>query len=48
VPILFTSQTAGILQYSDLLFNNEGFIEKSQTYNPTAYETSQESFIINT
>lgn len=47
VPFTFHSDTAGILQYSDLLFNNEGILENSQTYNSSTYETSSEQFIFN-
>jgi hypothetical protein len=47
IPFIFSSATAGILQYSDMLFNNEGFIENSQTYSATTYETANEVFVLN-
>ena len=47
IPFIFHSDSAGIFEYSDLLFNNEGLIENSQSYNATTYETSSENFIIN-
>jgi len=47
VPFLFHSDTNGTLQYSDMLFSNEGFGENSQTYNSSTYETQTQSFIIN-
>lgn len=47
VPFIFGSQQAGALTYSALNFNNLGFIENSQTYNATTYETKSETFLIN-
>lgn len=47
IPFIFHSDTAGVLEYSDLQFNNEGFTENSQTYNATTYETSRETFYLN-
>ncbi len=47
VPFIFASTAWGILQYSGILINNEGFIENSQTYNATAYETSNQIFSLN-
>ena len=47
IPFSFGSYTTGMLQYSDLLFNNIGFFENSQTFNSTTYETSLELFSLN-
>jgi hypothetical protein len=47
VPITFNSSTAGVLNYSDVLFSNEGFIENSQNYSTTAYETENKRFTLN-
>lgn len=47
VPITFHSDTTGILQYSDMQFDNLGFIENNQTFNSNTYETKQENFSIN-
>jgi hypothetical protein len=47
VPITFSSTTPGPLNYSDVLFSNEGFIENSQVYNLTTTETSRENFKLN-
>lgn len=47
VPFTFHSDTSGILMYSDLIFNNIGFTENSQTYNSNTYETANEQFRIN-
>lgn len=47
IPFVFHSDTIGILQYSDLLFSSEDFLENSQTFNSTTYETSSETFSIN-
>lgn len=47
VPFIFHSDTAGILEYLGLTFNNEGFTENSQTYNSSTYETASETFSIN-
>ncbi len=32
IPFIFTSLTNGIIQYSDLLFSNDGFLENSISY----------------
>jgi len=47
IPFKFYSTVAGNLNYSGMSFSNEGFVENSQTYNTTTYETAQESFSIN-
>ena len=47
IPFIFHSDTAGILQYSDLLFSNEGFTENSQTYTTPTTEGNTESFSLN-
>lgn len=47
VPITFGSATPGILQYSDVIFNNTGFIENNQSYSLTTFETKNEQFSIN-
>lgn len=47
VPFVFHSDTAGILEYSDLTWDNIGFIENSQTYNAASYPGSFETFVIN-
>ena len=47
IPFIFHSDNAGILQYSDLLFSNEEFIENSQTFNSSVYDTERENFLIN-
>jgi len=47
IPFIFHSDTGGVLQYSDLIFSNDGFIENSQTYSTSTYETSNELFNIN-
>ncbi len=49
VPFNFHSDTAGILQYSDLFFNGtyNGFIENSQSYSSSAYPNIDESYSIN-
>ena len=47
IPLNFTSSSAGNLIYSDLIFNNYGFIENSQTFNNITYETASETFILN-
>jgi len=47
IPFIFHSDTAGILKYSDLLFDNLGFIENSQTYNNETIEGTIETFEIN-
>lgn len=47
VPINFKSASYGILQYSDLIFNNEGFTEISQNYSSQVLEYSTNEFLIN-
>lgn len=47
VPFLFHSDTIGILQYLDMFFNNEGFLENSQTFQSSIFDTSRETFKIN-
>jgi len=48
VPFIFsTTDTQGVLGYSNLVFNNLGFIENNQTFNSSTYETLSESFSIN-
>jgi len=47
IPFIFHSDTMGILRYLDLIFNNEGMTENSQSYNTPTYETSSETFNIN-
>jgi len=47
VPFLFHSDTRGILQYLGMNFNNNEFLENSQTFNSTTYETESENFEIN-
>ena len=47
VPFLFHSDTVGILQYLNLVFDNVGFSENSQTYTTPVYDTSRHRFSIN-
>lgn len=47
IPVGFYSDNSGILMYSDLIFNNYGFIENSQNYTSNTYETTNEEFKIN-
>lgn len=47
IPFIFHSDTAGLLEYSALLFSNDGIIENSQSYNATVYETEEAQFSIN-
>lgn len=47
VPFLFHSDTAGILEYLNLRFDNDGIFENSQTYNSSTYETSEETLSLN-
>lgn len=47
VPFNFHSDSIGTLQYSNLVINNDGFIENNQSYNPTTYETTNEQFTLN-
>jgi len=47
IPNIFHSDTAGILEYLELVFNNEGFTENSQTYSSETAEGNIETFNIN-
>lgn len=47
VPFIFHSDTAGILRYFNLIFNNDGFIENSQTFNNETIEGATETFTLN-
>ena len=47
IPFVFYSDTVGILQYSDLLLNNEGILVNSISYNTPTYETKSETFTFN-
>lgn len=47
VPFIFHSDTIGVLGYSNLIFNNNGLLENSITFNPTTLESSNEYFILN-
>lgn len=47
VSFVFHSDYNGSLQYYNINISNEGFIENSQTYNSSVYETSNQVFIIN-
>jgi len=47
VPFIFNSDRASILEYLILQFNNDGFIENSQTYNSETTEGNIETFKIN-
>ena len=47
IPFIFHSDTAGILEYLGLVFNNNGFIENSITYNSNSYETATETLSLN-
>jgi len=47
VPFIFHSDTAGILQYSDLNFSGTEIQINNVTYNSSTYETSSENFILN-
>lgn len=47
VPITFSSGTTALFKYSDLQFNNYGWIENAQTYNNLTYETAPEIFTLN-
>jgi len=47
IPFIFHSDTAGILQYLNMLFSNEGFLENSQTYTSSTYDTMIENFNLN-
>jgi hypothetical protein len=47
IPITFRSATAGILQYDNVIIDNDGFIETGQEYNSSTLETSLENFKLN-
>jgi hypothetical protein len=47
VPITFHSDTAGILNYQNLVFNNSAFIENNQDYNEYTSSGTIENFNIN-
>lgn len=50
VPITFDNfheYDFGTIQYSSILFSNDGFYENSQTYNSTTTQLNYESFLIN-
>ena len=47
IPFIFHSDTAGLLEYSDLTFSNLGIIENSQTYNDASTEFAKETLKIN-
>ena len=46
VPFFF--QSIGYFNYNNLIFNNVGWIENSQTYNSNVYEMSSQTFLIST
>lgn len=47
IPIIFNSVFEGNLQYSDMTFNNEGFLENNQTYVSSALGGSVQTFSLN-
>lgn len=47
VPFVFYSNQPVNIGYSNLVFNNNGFTENNQSYNPSTYETAKESYILN-
>ena len=47
VSFVFHSDYNGSLEYYNINVSNEGFMENSQTYNSSVYETSSQNFIIN-
>lgn len=47
ISFIFHSDSASILQYLDLQFDNNGFLENSKTFNSPVIETTNESFSIN-
>lgn len=48
IPFSFISDGSnGVLSYSDMIFDNIGFLENSQTYNSSTYETKYERLSIN-
>lgn len=46
IPFIFHSDTAGLLEYFDLVFNNDGLQEINQTLNSQTYQTQEENFEI--
>jgi len=46
IPFIFHSDTTGILEYLNLIFNNDGFTENSQTYSSETTEGNIETFEI--
>lgn len=47
IPFIFYSNTSGILRYSNLLFDDAGFVENGQNYSNSSYETQSKTFTIN-
>ena len=47
IPFIFHSDTAGILEYLSLVFNNNGLTENSQTYPTTSLESKTQTFTAN-
>lgn len=47
IPFEFQSGISGSLSYSDMSFSNEGFIENSQNYSTTVYETQSQVISLN-
>ena len=47
IPFIFHSDTAGILEYLSLIFNNDGFYENSQTYENSTFSGGVETFQLN-
>lgn len=47
IPFLFTSESNGILRYSNLTFQSGGFIENSVTYNQNTISGANEDYKIN-
>ena len=47
IPFIFHSDVTGTLGYSFLQFDNNGFLENSQTFTSSVYETSIERLSIN-
>jgi len=47
LPFIFHSDSIGVLQYLDLIFNTEGFTENSQTYTTPILEGKSSDFSIN-
>ena len=44
VPFIFHSDTLGVLQYSNMNFNNSGLVIESETFNTPVLEGSQQTF----